>query len=110
MFSDDKGSWMTMFLTTIVSVFIFAYIYTAFLLIGGDAMKDYHISPYMDISNNIFMKAAATGTWCGDFFTAWMVSVKTLSYANLSFRFRLFSCFCHAKIDTQSKLGMHLPL
>ncbi|KAK7449157.1 hypothetical protein BaRGS_00040046 [Batillaria attramentaria] len=47
MFNDDKGSWMTMFMTTIVSVFIFSYIYNLFLLIG---------------------------TWCGDFFTAWMVT------------------------------------
>lgn len=74
MFLDDKGSWMTMFLSTILCVFIFSYIYNAFLLIGGDSTSDYSISPYMSISNNIFMKAAATGTWCGDFFTAWMVT------------------------------------
>lgn len=74
MFLDDKGSWMTMFMTTIVAVFIFSYIYNLFLLIGGDATDAWHISPYMSISNSYFMKAAATGTWCGDFFTAWMVS------------------------------------
>ena len=28
----------------------------------------------MGVSNDIFMKVAACGTWCGDFFTAWMVT------------------------------------
>ncbi|XP_035825513.1 transmembrane protein 117 [Aplysia californica] len=74
MFHDDKGSWMTMFLSTILFVFIFSYVYNAFLLIGGDYTDPYHISSFMGINNDIFMKAAATGTWCGDFFTAWMVT------------------------------------
>ena len=75
MFLDDQGSWLTMFFTTILSLFIFSWLYNAFLLIGGDATLDYRISSKMGIKNSHFMKAAATGTWCGDFFTAWMVGM-----------------------------------
>ncbi|KAK6973795.1 transmembrane protein 117 [Biomphalaria glabrata] len=74
MFHDDKGTWMTMFLSTVLSVFIFSYLYNALLMIGGDHTAPYAISTYMGITNSAFMKAAATGTWCGDFFTAWMVT------------------------------------
>ncbi|GFO26996.1 transmembrane protein 117 [Plakobranchus ocellatus] len=74
MFHDDRGSWMTSFMTTVLVLFIFSYIYNAVLMIGGDDTRKYHISSYMGVSNSIFMKAAATGTWCGDFFTAWMVT------------------------------------
>ncbi|XP_076450734.1 transmembrane protein 117-like isoform X2 [Babylonia areolata] len=74
MFSNEKGSWMTIFFCTIMSLYIFSYVYNAFLWIGGNATIDYHISSYMNISNQDFTKAAATGTWCGDFFTAWMVT------------------------------------
>ncbi|CAL1540115.1 unnamed protein product [Lymnaea stagnalis] len=74
MFHDEKGSWMTMFLATVLALFIFSYVYNAVLLIGGDYTTPFRISPYMGITNSIFMKVAATGTWCGDFFTAWMVT------------------------------------
>ncbi|XP_062582090.1 transmembrane protein 117-like [Saccostrea cucullata] len=74
MFEDDMGSFMVMFLTTLISVFIFSWIYNAFLMIGGSDTEDYRISDLMGVSNSIFMKMAATGTWCGDFFTAWMVT------------------------------------
>lgn len=74
MFHDEKGSWMTMFLTTVLMLFIFSYVYNAMLLMGGDYTAPYQISPYMGITNSMFMKVAATGTWCGDFFTAWMVT------------------------------------
>ena len=74
MFEDDQGSWMTMFFTTILSLFICSWVYNGFLAIGGDATQPYWISSLMGIKNGWFMKAAATGTWCGDFFTAWMVS------------------------------------
>ncbi|XP_064601470.1 transmembrane protein 117-like [Liolophura sinensis] len=74
MFRDNQGSWMIMFLTTIFCVFIFSYIYNAFLLIGGTSTEPYTISGLMSVRNSVFMKAAAVGTWCGDFFTAWMVT------------------------------------
>lgn len=74
MFSEDQGSWMIMFLITLLSVFIFSWLYNAFLLAGGDSTTDYRISGLMGLTNSIFMKAAACGTWCGDFFTAWMVT------------------------------------
>ena len=64
---------MIMFLITLVTVFIMSLLYNGFLSIGGDATSQYRISDLMGVSNDIFMKAAACGTWCGDFFTAWMV-------------------------------------
>ncbi|XP_064635440.1 transmembrane protein 117-like isoform X2 [Lineus longissimus] len=74
LFCDDQGSWMTMFMSIILFTFTFSYLYNAFLLIGGDEMIPYHISPLMGISNSWFMKAAACGTWLGDAFTAWMIT------------------------------------
>ncbi|VDI42827.1 Hypothetical predicted protein [Mytilus galloprovincialis] len=74
MFCEDQGSWMIMFLSSLISIFIFSWLYNAFLLAGGSSTEDYRISGLLGLSNSIFMKAAATGTWCGDFFTAWMVT------------------------------------
>ncbi|XP_060605837.1 transmembrane protein 117-like isoform X2 [Ruditapes philippinarum] len=74
MFSDDQGSWMVMFLISLITIFIMSLFYNLFLMIGGDATDPYRISDLMGVRNDIFMKAAACGTWCGDFFTAWMVT------------------------------------
>lgn len=74
MFSDEQGSWMTMFFSVIFFLFLFSYVYNLLLLMGGDETLDYRITEYMGIRNSSFMKAAATGTWCGDLFTAWMVN------------------------------------
>ena len=73
MFLDDQGSWMTMFFTTILSLFIFSHIYNLLLMIGGDSTLPYRITEEMGIKNSLFLRMAATGTWLGDFFTAWMV-------------------------------------
>ncbi|XP_059178356.1 transmembrane protein 117-like [Physella acuta] len=74
MFHDGRGSWMTMLFTTILTVFLLSYPYNAMLKLGGQVNDDYHITSRMGISNRIFSKVAATGTWCGDCFTAWMVT------------------------------------
>ncbi|CAH1787332.1 unnamed protein product [Owenia fusiformis] len=74
MFQEDQGSWMVMFFTTIMFLYIFSWIYNAFLLIGGESTTQYAISDLLGLKNSWFMKAAACGTWCGDFFTAWMVT------------------------------------
>ena len=73
MFSDDQGSWMVMFLISLITIFIMSLFYNLFLMIGGESTEPYRISDLMGVRNDIFMKAAACGTWCGDFFTAWMV-------------------------------------
>ncbi|CAH2278002.1 transmembrane 117 [Pelobates cultripes] len=73
MFRDDHGSWMTMFFSTILLLFIFSHIYNLCLLIAGN-MSPYIITEYMGIRNESFMKVAAVGTWMGDFVTAWMVT------------------------------------
>ena len=74
MFYQDRGSWMVMFLTTLVSLFIFSFLYNGFLSAGGDEVSVYKVTTYLGIQNDSFMKAAALGTWTGDFVTAWMVT------------------------------------
>ncbi|XP_048404338.1 transmembrane protein 117 isoform X2 [Stegostoma tigrinum] len=73
MFRKDHGSWMVMFFSTILFLFIFSHIYNLFLLIAGN-MSSYFINKYMGMRNETFMKLAAVGTWLGDFVTAWMVT------------------------------------
>ncbi|GAB5573684.1 transmembrane protein 117 isoform X1 [Prionailurus iriomotensis] len=74
MFREDHGSWMTMFFSTILFLFIFSHIYNTILLMDGN-MGAYIITDYMGIRNESFMKLAAVGTWMGDFVTAWMWTV-----------------------------------
>ncbi|XP_038598038.1 transmembrane protein 117 isoform X1 [Tachyglossus aculeatus] len=83
MFREDHGSWMTMFFSTILFLFIFSHIYNMILLMEGNmgscsearhSCRAYIITDYMGIRNESFMKVAAVGTWMGDFFTAWMVT------------------------------------
>ncbi|XP_007503949.1 transmembrane protein 117 isoform X2 [Monodelphis domestica] len=73
MFREDHGSWMTMFFSTILFLFIFSHIYNMILLMEGN-MGAYIITDFMGIRNESFMKVAAVGTWMGDFVTAWMVT------------------------------------
>lgn len=37
-------------------------------------MDAYKITGYIGTKNHVFMRAAAIGTWFGDFLTAWMVT------------------------------------
>ncbi|XP_014780206.1 transmembrane protein 117 isoform X1 [Octopus bimaculoides] len=74
MFQKSHGSWMTMFMTVLVCLLIFSYIYNGCLYIAGEEAQEYIITTAMGITNGFFMKGAACGTWCGDFFTAWMVT------------------------------------
>uniref|UniRef100_A0A4W3JXE2 Transmembrane protein 117 n=1 Tax=Callorhinchus milii TaxID=7868 RepID=A0A4W3JXE2_CALMI len=73
MFREDHGSWMVMFFSTILSLFIFSNIYNMCLTLDGN-MSMYLITEHMGIRNETFMKLAAVGTWMGDFVTAWMVT------------------------------------
>ena len=75
MFSEDgQGSWMIMFLTALVFLYILSFIYNEFLLLGGEHLHPYLSSNNLGIQNQSFMKLAAIGTWLGDFITAWMVT------------------------------------
>ena len=85
MFQRDSGSWMIMFLTSIVFVFIFSMIYNAFLGLGGEDLKAYKITGYLGMENKMFMKAAGMGTWMGDFVTAWMVTDMMLQVRDAHF-------------------------
>ncbi|XP_068671766.1 transmembrane protein 117-like [Montipora foliosa] len=91
MFYQDRGSWMVMFLTTLVSLFIFSFLYNGFLSAGGDEVSVYKVTTYLGIQNDSFMKAAALGTWTGDFVTAWMVTDMMLQdklYPNWNVKLR----------------------
>ncbi|XP_034031973.1 transmembrane protein 117 [Thalassophryne amazonica] len=81
MFREDHGSWMTMFFSTILFLFIFSHIYNLFLLMAG-SMQSHMVTEYMGIRNESFMKIAAVGTWMGDFVTAWMVTDMMLQDQN----------------------------
>ncbi|XP_013792895.2 uncharacterized protein LOC106476819, partial [Limulus polyphemus] len=72
MFREEQGTWMIMFLTVIIFVYIFSLVYNAFLLSSYTNPEPYRITGRMGITNMSFMKVAASGTWLGDFFTAWM--------------------------------------
>ncbi|XP_042887737.1 transmembrane protein 117-like [Penaeus japonicus] len=51
MFRDEQGSWMTMFLTVIVSLYMFSYVYNLILLIGHDEHCKWQIGSDMDVTN-----------------------------------------------------------
>ncbi|XP_063231238.1 transmembrane protein 117-like isoform X2 [Bacillus rossius redtenbacheri] len=73
MFRDDQGSWMTMFLTVIVSLYMFSHAYNLLLFLWyNDA--SYQINSHMGVTNASLMKAAACSTWLGDLVTALMVT------------------------------------
>ncbi|XP_065069374.1 transmembrane protein 117-like isoform X2 [Rhopilema esculentum] len=74
MFQNDQGSWMIMFFASIITLLIFSFIYNGFLGLDSVNGAPYKISSKMGITNHTFMKAAALGTWMGDFITAWMVT------------------------------------
>lgn len=82
MFREDRGSWMVMFLATLLSLFIFSLIYNAFLSIGGDDLEVYKVTSFLGMKNKTFMKAAGMGTWMGDFVTAWMVTDMMLQVSD----------------------------
>ena len=84
MFKRDSGSWMVMFLSTLLSLFIFSFIYNGFLSAGGDELSLYKITTYLGIQNDNFMKAAGLGTWMGDFVTAWMVTDMMLQVQDVN--------------------------
>eukprot|EP01060_Flectonema_neradi_P014586 TRINITY_DN2120_c0_g3_i1.p1 TRINITY_DN2120_c0_g3~~TRINITY_DN2120_c0_g3_i1.p1 ORF type:complete len:672 (+),score=107.26 TRINITY_DN2120_c0_g3_i1:141-2156(+) len=64
-----KGSWLVMFFSTIVVLFIGALIYNIMTSAEGDD----EIDAGLECRNRVFMKVAACGTWLGDLFTAVMV-------------------------------------
>ena len=69
---DGQGSWMVMFMTVLLFLYMWSFVYSEFLILGGYAA--YVASSNLGIKNQTFMKFAAMGTWLGDFLTAWMVT------------------------------------
>ena len=89
---------MTMFFTCIVSLFIFSFIYNAFLGLNATMKASFGISSKMGITNHTFMKAAALGTWMGDFITAWMVTDMMLQVYH--FYYLSFTAYFQNKMTT----------
>ncbi|RZF38547.1 hypothetical protein LSTR_LSTR006142 [Laodelphax striatellus] len=73
MFRDEQGSWIAMFLTGIISLYLFSHVYNLILLIFYDKPY-YFIDSRMGITYASVMKTAACGTWLGDLITALMVT------------------------------------
>ena len=92
MFQNDQGSWMISFFSCIISLFVFSFIFNGFLGLSGAKNAKYKITAYMGIKNISFMKAAALGTWMGDFVTAWMVTDMMLQVGHEL-------CFRHTALD-----------
>nr|CAD7442041.1 unnamed protein product [Timema bartmani] len=93
------GSWMTMFLTVIVSLYVFSHAYNLLLVLWYDNCH-YKIDSKMAVTSasiscpvchGSVMKAAACGTWLGDLITALMVTDMMLQdnlYPHWATRFR----------------------
>ena len=99
MFKRDSGSWMVMFLSTLVSLFIFSFLYNGFLSIEGDKLSLYKITSYLGLQNDTFMKAAGLGTWMGDFITAWMVTDMMLQVKAVLSNFGLVNIQVACKVE-----------
>nr|CAD7427530.1 unnamed protein product [Timema monikensis] len=94
-----QGSWMTMFLTVIVSLYVFSHAYNLLLVMWYDNYH-YKIDSKMAVTSasiscpvchGSVMKAAACGTWLGDLITALMVTDMMLQdnlYPHWATRFR----------------------
>ena len=71
---SGQGSWVIMFLTCVVSLFLWTFIYNKIIKLEGETHKDYLVSSNMHMKFETFMKGAATLNWFGHFTTAWMVT------------------------------------
>ncbi|CAG2178680.1 unnamed protein product, partial [Oppiella nova] len=74
MFRDECGTWMVMFASVFISCYFFSFIYNFLLVWANPKAEELLINSYMGMTYASFMKVAACGTWCGDFFTAWMIT------------------------------------
>lgn len=74
MFRDESGTWMIMLISTFISCYIACQVYNSFLIMFHSNPKPFIITSKMGMTYSSFMKLAACGTWCGDFFTAWMIT------------------------------------
>ena len=84
---------MTIFLTTILSLFMFSLIYDACLDAAGIDMARYKSDNNLHVTNQGFMKVAAICTWLGDFITAWMVTDMMLQVNKLENIFNLYTLY-----------------
>jgi TMEM117 protein family len=71
MFSGSKGTWMIMFFTTLFSLYVGALSYNLWLDLLGESV--YALDSKIGMTNQDFSRVAATGTFLGDFLTAFMV-------------------------------------
>ena len=60
---DGQGSWMVIFLFTILCLYYDSVIYNAFLTLSGSHLKKYHTGANMHIQYKTFNKATAIGNY-----------------------------------------------
>nr|XP_046914791.1 uncharacterized protein LOC124495451 [Dermatophagoides farinae] len=100
MFREESGTWMIMLISSVISCYFVSQIYNTLLLMFHPSYHGYLITSKMGITYSLFMKIAACGTWCGDFFTAWMITDMMLQdnlYPNWAISLRAF-WYKHANI------------
>lgn len=75
MFYEDKGTWLIMFFTTIMSTFFGSLLYNTLVLLAVDSAhhSEVLLNDNLSMRNETFTRGAATGTWFGDSLTAAMV-------------------------------------
>lgn len=69
---DGEGSWVIMFLTSIVFIFLWTFVFNETLKATGN--QEYVVSSNMQMKYETFMKGAMATVWFGHFLTAWMVT------------------------------------
>ena len=112
MFSNDQGSWMICFLFTILCLVIFSFVYNGFLSLD-DAMEAYKITGYIGAKNHVFMRAAAIGTWFGDFLTSWMITDMMLQVKTILIYIKVFlfhnTCLLYTSPSPRDKRQSRMP-
>ena len=81
--SDGEGSWVIMFLTTVVSLFTWTFLYNETISASGN--PQYMVSSNMEMKYKTFMKGALSISWLAHFLTAWMVTDSMLQVGQMAF-------------------------
>ena len=80
---EGQGSWMIMLFTTLLSLYVFSFIYNLFLRTAKYPTKPWTLDSNLHVGNHNFKKFAAICTGLGDFMTAWIVTDMVLQVPQL---------------------------
>ena len=75
MFREDCGTWFVMFLNSIISLFVGSLVYNEIVKAAADEPTPWLLDSGLGITNQQFGRMGACGTFLGDGFTAFMVSI-----------------------------------